>query len=149
MEALDSHLLECKKEENIGEIIVENSKLWNHVKTDHKNNKNKSMEEKMKKITENKNFNKKISDVDPLAITTKVNISLVNLDLDLTLNVPKEPQTITLDYIKKNYMPEKDIYIYYAKTFDEKTGIRFFEHWEDDLKILPVVDGQITLKCYS
>ena len=46
-------------------------------------------------------------------------------------------------------MPEKDIYIYYAKTFDEKTGIRFFEHWEDDLKILPVVDGQITLKCYS
>ena len=52
----------------------------------------------------------------------------------------------------KNVMPKKhskSTHKYYAKIFDEETGIGFFEHWDDDFKILPLIENQITLKCYS
>ena len=82
---------------------------------------------------------------------TKVKIILVYQAFDFTLNIPKESHLIKLADVK-NVMPKKhskSTHKYYAKIFDEETGIGFFEHWDDDFKILPLIENQITLKCYS
>ena len=129
--------------------------LRNHININHNKNIEKTHEiffpEKESENNLEQDWVHEEKNINEGKTTTKVKIFLVYQGFDFSLNIPKEPHLVKLTDVK-TLIPKKhskNTYKYYAKTIDKDNGIGFFEHWDDDFKILPLFENEIILKCYS